>query len=170
MPSRTMPHPERLADTSAIVALAECEPEYDVLIVSRRPPRSPPLNVGRVDPNGDWRPYEGAYYLEISCRVRNSPVRLCSLNVANDTGDAGPSLFDEDCGEDDLDGFFIHPESPTAIRIPNAGCGQFWIEFAYGKWLYPRLHNDRLALLNEEVRSLATATFGTAFIEACSWH
>jgi hypothetical protein len=77
--------------------------------------------------------------------------------------------FDVDCGEDERDGLFVHPEAPNGILIPNAGCGQFWVEFEYGKWLYPRLKGRSVNLLSPAVTNLATKIFGAQFIEACSW-
>ena len=70
--TRTMRHSERLTDTFQIVGLAETEQEYDVSVVSRARPAIPPLDIGRPDAGNGWRRWEGAYYLEIRCRVRDS--------------------------------------------------------------------------------------------------
>jgi hypothetical protein len=173
MPSRRRPHREDLSAVSQAVALAEQEQEYDVSVESTAPPTHPPLDVGAVDKNGDWQRWEEAYYLAIRCRVRNCAVRLCPLKIGEDPNhrpvDAYIPTFDEDCAEDELDGLFEHPLPSDPILIRNAGCARFWIEFEYGKWLYPRLKNNGVDVLDQAVVNAATDIFGTAFIEACLW-
>lgn len=173
MPSRRRQRAEHLSATSQIVALAEQEQEYDVSVVGTVPPTHPPLDIGGLGKDGTWQSWAGPYHLAIFCRVRNSLVRLCYLKSGEDPNgpphDIGIPTFDEDCAEGELDGLFVHPLSPSPIRIPNAGCGRFWIEFEYGKWLYPKLTNDSVALLDPGVTRLAAETFGTAFVEACLW-
>jgi hypothetical protein len=173
MPSRRRQRAEHLSAASQIAALAEQEPEYDVSIVSTVPPTHPPLEIGGIEKDGTWQAWTAHYHLGIHCRVRNSLVRLCYLKSGEDPNGPLPEIwipmFDEDCSEDELDGFFEHPLSPSPIRVPKAGCGRFWIEFEYGKWLYPKLKNDSVVLLDLDVTRLATETFGTAFVEACSW-
>ena len=140
MPSRRRPRAEHLSAASQIVPLAEQEQEYDVSVVSTLPPTNPPLDIGGVDEKGTWQSWAEPYHLEICCRVRESLVRLCHLKSGEDpnTPDFWNPKFDEDCTDDESEGFFEHPLLPSPIRIPNAGCGRFWIEFEYGKWLYPR--------------------------------
>ncbi len=168
---RRRPRAEHLSAASQIVPLAEQEQEYDVSVVSTLPPTNPPLDIGGVDEKGTWQSWAEPYHLEICCRVRESLVRLCHLKSGEDpnTPDFWNPKFDEDCTDDESEGFFEHPLLPSPIRIPNAGCGRFWIEFEYGKWLYPRPKNDGVALLAPEVTRLAAETFGTAFVEACLW-
>ena len=79
------------------------------------------------------------------------------------------SVFGEDFAEDESDGFFEHPLSPSPIYVAGASCARFWIEFEHGKWLYPRLRNGSVAALDQNIIDLATEVFGTTFVEACSW-
>ena len=160
MPSRRRPRAEHLSGASQIVALADQEQEYDVSVASTVQPTNPPLDIGSVDEKGTWQSWAEPYHLEICCRVRSSLVRLCYFKQGE---------FDEDCTEDESEGFFEHPLLPSPVRIPNAGCGRFWIEFEYGKWLYPRPKNDGVALLAPDVTRLAAEIFGTPFVEACLW-
>jgi len=175
-PPRMRSKREVVPSTSNAAQLAEQEREYDVAVVSTSAPTKSPLDIGCIK-NGIWQAWTEPYHLEIRCCVREALVRLSFFKpgenpnapltdefIANYT-----PKFDEDCGEGDQDGLFVHPEAPNGIHVPNAGCGMFWIEFEYGKWLYPRLKGDDLALLAPAVTDLARKTFGTDFIEACSW-
>jgi hypothetical protein len=178
-PPRKRSMREQVPTTSRAVALTEQEQEFDISVASTLPPTNPPLDIGCADDNGTWQSWTEPYHLRICCSVRKSPVRLCLFkpgdapnapltNIADFITNITPQ-FDEDCAEDEKDGLFVHPEAPDGIVIPNAGCGTFWVEFEYGKWLYPRLKDDSLALLNPVVIEWATEAFGTHFIEACSW-
>jgi len=176
---RKRPRREQVPTTSRAVTLAEQEQEYDILVTSTIPPANPPLNIGCADKGGNWQSWTGPYHLQICCHVRRSLVRLSLFkpgdapnapltDIANFITDNTPQ-FDEDCTEDERDGLFVHPNARDGIVIPNAGCGTFWVEFEYGKWLYPRLKGDDLALLDPAVTDLARRTFETDFVEACSW-
>jgi len=77
-------------------------------------------------------------------------------------------IFDEDCSVDDGEGSFVHPEQ-AGIRIPKAGCSTFWIEFRYGKLIFPLLKEGSLDLLDHSIVALARKTFGQDFVQACHW-
>jgi hypothetical protein len=170
-PSRKIEAPTAVTSFSEISALADREAEYDVLVEGDGQPRHPPCHVGHID-GGIWRPMEGPYHLEIRCRVRRRVVRLYSLESPDDLHkpldiSKFRSRFDEDCEVEERDGLFVHPEV-GALWISHAGCGTFWIEFQYGKWLFPRLRGNRVQLLDKSLIKFAESTFGTAFVEACN--
>jgi hypothetical protein len=173
MPSRRVDRPQQLADLTQITGLATDQPEYDVWVECVGVPRNPPLDIGHVE-NGAWKKTNDPYHLEIRCRVRARIVRLYSLRSEEAlhgppaSATFEPIFTDEDCDLDEHDGLFVHPEI-GAIRIPNAGCGTFWIEFNYGKFVFPRVKDKGVNLLEESIVNLATATFGTDFVQACSW-
>ena len=140
---------------------------YDVSIAGEGLARNPPLDMGYND-DGVWKPINGPYYHEIRCSVRANIVRLpfadseTALNAPSDPANFSPR-FDEDCA-----GVFAHPEIGT-IRIPNAGRAIFWVEFNYGKHIYPRLGSKGINLLTEQVTRLAREAFATEFVQACTW-
>jgi hypothetical protein len=174
-PSRKRAKPRRLSKTSQIVRLARNVDEYDVSVVSEGLPEVPPLDVGYME-GGVWKPMGDPYYLEVACHVRAQTVRLSILDSAEEMHKR-PDLsnldlavrFGEDCPANDSVGFFVHPESSEAIRVGNAGCGMFWIEFEYGKSIFPRLHENNLRLLKPEIENLAAETFQTEFVQGCLW-
>jgi len=171
-PSRRVKPLTKSFDLSQLVELAANQTEYDVSIVGEGLPRNPPLDIGYSE-NGEWKTMNSPYHLEIRCRVRAHIVRLHYLENETEL-DAPPDLlnfrprFDEDCTLDDRDGVFVHPEA-GAIRIPNAGCGMFWLEFNYGKHIFPRLGHNGVNLLTESVTKLAQNAFATDFVQACNW-
>jgi hypothetical protein len=171
-PSRRIERPLPMADTAQIAELAAHQAEYDLTITGEGVPAVAALAIGYVDEN-QWKPANCPYYHETSCRVRNHVVRLCvlvneeDLHRPLDLANYRPR-FGEDCSADERDGVFVHPEA-GAITIPNAGCGTFWIEFNYGKLVFPRLKNDSVDLLDDSVVNLAREAFDCDFVQACSW-
>ena len=172
LPSRKKEKPEALESTHKIIERASNHREYDVAIVSDGAPLAPPCAVGYVE-NDTWKPMTEAYHLEICCRVRDHVVRLSmiggeeELHEPPDFSKWQPT-FDEDCSADEREGFFVHPQK-EGIRIPNAGSGTFWIEFRYGKFLFPLLRNNSLNLLDDSIVQSARKTFGGDFVQACQW-
>jgi hypothetical protein len=172
MPSRRRDRPQQLGDVTQITGLATDQPEYDVWVECVGAPRNPPLDIGHVE-NDAWKKMDDPYHLEIRCRVRARIVRLFRLQSEEQLHRPPASanmelIFDEDCDLNEHDGLFVHPEL-GAIRIPNAGCGTFWIEFNYGKFIFPRVKDKSVNLMQESIVNLAKTTFGTEFVQACNW-
>jgi len=172
MPSRKVGPPRTLASTSEIVERVSGDREYQISIVSEGLPSNRPCLIGHVE--GEmWKPMTEAYHQEIRCCVRDHIVRLSmahteeELHQPLDLSKWQP-ILDEDCSDDDREGVFAHPQK-TGIRIPNAGCGKFWIEFRYGKFIFPMLKNGGLDLLDDSLVNLARKTFGGDFVQACHW-
>jgi hypothetical protein len=169
--TRRVAHSRQLSAVPHILAEDESQ-EYDVFVASGVPPSNPPLNVGFPE-NGVWQPWSKPYWLQIVIRVRNSLVRLYYPQRNDDPESLRRGYrippFDQDCDENELDGIFQHPDYPEAIGVPYGGCGRFWVEFEYGKWLYPKLEGGCLRLLHPDLTRLAIDTFGTEFVEGCSW-
>jgi hypothetical protein len=85
-----------------------------------------------------------------------------------DPQDCSP-LFDEDCsGDENAGGVFVHPECGPR-KLAQAGCARFWVEFATGKLVFPRLTGDNLELLPPDFVSLAQTAFETDFVQASHW-
>jgi hypothetical protein len=171
-PSRKIERPIPAKSLSELLGLAEGVSEFDVMAGAEGLPRHPPCNVGYID-NETWRPIDRPHELEICCRMRRRAVRLYSLETPDDLHrppdfSKTQPRFDEDCEAEERDGVFVHPEA-GAFWISNAGCGTFWIEFRYGKWLFPRLKDNRIQILDKSVIDLAQSTFETDFVEACNW-
>lgn len=171
-PSRRIEKPETLSSLSQFIEHAAGQREYDIAISGEGVPPAPPLAIGYVE-NDTWNPMAGAYHLEIRFRVRSNIVRLYLLESENDLH-RPPDLskfrprFGEDCSVGEREGIFVHPES-GAIRIPNAGCGTFWIEFKFGKFIFPRLRDHGVNTLDDSIVTLARRAFNCDFVQACDW-
>lgn len=172
MPSRKVEQPQILTGASQIVEYASNQREYDAVISSEGTPAVSPCSVGYVE-NERWIPVVDDYHLEIRCRVRKNVVKLSMLE-SEDELDRPADLakwqprFDEDCSIDERDGISVHPEI-GGIRITNAGCATFWIEFKYGKFIFPLSKENGLNILDNSIITLARKTFGVDFVQASQW-
>jgi hypothetical protein len=178
--SRKIERPITATSFSEFLALADGEAEYDVMVAAEGLPRHPPCDVGYID-GKSWRVIDRPHALEICCRVRRRVVRLYSLESPDDLRrpldfSKVQFRFDEDCdAKEERDGLFVHPEAGP-LCISHAGSGTFWIEFRYGKWLFPRLTGNPteiketgIRILNQSTIDLAQKAFETDFVEACNW-
>lgn len=172
LPSRRAEQPQILSAASQIIEQAANQREYDVTISGEGVPSVPPCIVGYVEKD-TWKPFTEPYHHEVRCRVRGNIVRLYSLESEKDLVEPPDFTkiqprFGEDCSADEREGIFVHPEL-GAIRIPNAGCGSFWVEFNYGKFIFPRLRNNTVNVLDDSILALARKAFGADFVQACNW-
>jgi len=173
LPSRRAEKAKQLASAARIVDHATDQSEYDVSLSGTGIPSAPPLQIGYVEGSSWKKAMDGAYHLEISCRVRAHTVGLSHFEREEDMH--GPPdiskyrpRFDEDCSDEKQPGLFFHPEL-GAVRIPNASCASFWIEFNYGKFIFPRASAGSVSVLSDSVLNLARKTFGQEFVQACHW-
>ena len=121
--------------------------------------------------DGQWQPWQDAYCLDLIFHVRNSLVYV-SYRIEGKAVQPSADYWnpvDEDCTDNDAVGLFWHPESSDPIRIPHAGCARAWIEVGLGKWLYPRLRDGAVNLLDQRAADLARQVFEGDFVEACEW-
>jgi hypothetical protein len=172
MPSRKIGQPQTISAITQIVECVSSQREYHLSISSQGVPVVPPCEVGYVE-NDAWKPMREACHQEIRCCVRDHVVRLSMVNSEEELHQPldlskWQPIFDEDCSVDDHEGIFVHPQQ-AEFRIPNAGCSTFWIEFRYGKFVFPLLKNGGLNLLNDAIVTLARKTFSKEFVQACLW-
>jgi hypothetical protein len=66
------------------------------------------------------------------------------------------------------DGYFHNPHTMEIIKVPQAGCSRFWIQFELGKFLCPAVNNS-LELLNPAIVKEAKNVFGIEFVQGCYW-
>jgi hypothetical protein len=172
MPSRRAERAKQLASPAEIVGHVTNHAEYDVILDGKGIPAAPPLQVGYVEGSA-WKAMDTEYDLEIRCRVRTHTVGLTHIDREDDVH--GPPdiskyrpIFDENASNEQRSGLFIHPEIGV-IRIPKAACASFWIEFNYGKFVFPRAPTGSVDLLSTGVLKLARTAFNQEFVQACNW-
>ena len=172
-PPRSREKPLVFSTVPELVTLAESYPEYDLSIVPSDSPIRPPLLIGYVE-SDQWQPMEGNYHLEIRLRIRSTSVFISRFKSEQDVDrpldfkNLPSPRFDEDCTTSATKGVFVHPESGP-FTLPYGGCGRFWIEFNYGKSIFPRLVDESVRILDDETLTFAQETFAIAFVQACNW-
>jgi hypothetical protein len=116
-----------------------------------------------------------SYEFQISCYLRPDVV---STSAVNEDDLDRPSLAEEaetlvlqgeTCSASSRTGFFFNPYTQEVIRVPGAGCARFWIEFGFGKWLFPEMKNNSLDLLPANVVGAAQQIFGGRYLQGCCW-
>ncbi len=85
--------------------------------------------------------------------------------------EAGPNirnvpLFGTPCGPDDDLGIFPNPWTGEAVEVPHAGCARFWIEFEFGKLIYPKVGKN-FEFLSSSIVAEAEQCFRTKFVQGC---
>ena len=173
MPSRIRADEHTIEELPSLADLANEHTEYSVCLRSNQNPDNPPLIVGCDDSDG-WTPFDDNYNLEIAIEMRNHLVRLAQLDSEQqldaplDPDNLPAPIFDEDCTADCTSGVFVHPEL-GAYKLSQGGCASFWIEFRYGKFIYPRAVDESVNVLRSEMAELTHNVFKKTFIEASHW-
>lgn len=146
--------------------------EYEVSLTTEKKPKLPPLEIGTDYETGEWEPFDKAYAFELLCCARESAVTLSFVekpkSLKANPEDLIPAEFGEDSKKGRCDGYFVHPEAGV-LKVAGAGCGRFWVEMQYGKFLYPRLKNKKVDVLAKPFVKLVEETMGCKFLQGCSW-
>ncbi|MDZ4779210.1 MAG: hypothetical protein SGJ19_03050 [Planctomycetia bacterium] len=110
----------------------------------------------------------GPYYLSVTCRVSST---LCSTShdVSVDATSRGTAPYGTPVDQSSLIGFFANPHTGRCIEVANAGSARFWIEFQFGKFLFPAFDDDSLVIVNPVIVSAAERCFRTSFAQGCFW-
>ncbi|WP_254507623.1 hypothetical protein [Anatilimnocola floriformis] len=148
---------KKLKDLAAVTKAIDGADDFEVTLEGKGPPPLPALEFD----------FEGAYEFQVKCALRAEVVST------SDWHDEMPikqqvEFFDRPCSPKNRLGIFHHPETLQVIQVPKAGCARFWIEFEYGKMLFPAI-KDRLDLLEPKIVAAAVKAFGVKFVQGCRW-
>ena len=112
--------------------------------------------------------FDEPYHLEVRCLVFADLHSTSDLHEeSNSVSEAIP--YGEMCPMALERGLFSNPHDLKVIEVADAGCVRFWIEFEFGKFLFPKIEGDNLSLLNPVIVETAVRTFGIAFVQGCWW-
>ena len=100
----------------------------------------------------------------VGCEVRPTAVSTSDWWGDNQSG-LNALLFDDPQSPLREDGVFTNPWTDERIIVPKAGHARFWVQFGFGKWLYPRLMNG-FEELDPSLVSAAETCFGCKLIQA----
>jgi hypothetical protein len=139
--------------TTDLLSLIGALQQYAVVLDGKGPPPLSPFPLLFND-----SPFTENYGFTVRCVSRPQPVSMFDSN--------SPELpsFGEPCERHDEAGLFRHPVSNELIKVAHAGCARFWIEFEFGRWLMPQIH-DSLAILDSRIATLAAVVFGLEFAQ-----
>jgi hypothetical protein len=121
--------------------------DFEAQVSGEGRPRLPPIEIDFAEP----------YYLGVTCFV-SSTLRCTSM-----------ASYGKQCDGHSAIGIFQHPETLETIEVPGAGAARFWIEFEFGKFVFPKFSDRNLELLDLEIVEAAEDAFGGQFVQGCCW-
>jgi len=126
--------------------------DYYLEISGKGPAQYPPFKLYLAsDPK--WRSeITSEYFYAVIFNFREASVSMSEPG------------FLKPCGSPSNNGISRNPWNTSVIKVPNAACTRFWIEFMFGNWLVPKIERS-LDLLPSEIPQLATESFGVGFAQ-----
>jgi hypothetical protein len=114
----------------------------------------------------DGVPFEGTYLCTVSCELRSRAVSTSAWDV-----EAGPNTrdvpeFGSPCKGVVPKGIFPNPWTGVPIEVEGAGCARFWVEFEFGKFIYPKAA-DTLNVMRHAIVRGVEECFETSFAQGC---
>ena len=148
---------DKLKDLAAVPAALKRLNDYIATVSGKGPPKLPAFEFE----------YKGVYDFLVHCWLRAEVVST------SDWHDEGPvtqevEFFGQPCSPNNRLGIFHNPNTLEVIQVQGAGCARFWIEFEYGKMLFPPIE-DRLDLIEPAIVEVAERDFGIKFVQGCHW-
>lgn len=126
--------------------------DYDLAMSGKGPAQLPPFAL-YTNKGGREVEFADAYAYEVRGRLRSQIVST-----------SGTPEFGQPCSPASRTGTFSHPNTGSPIDVPNSGCARFWIEFEFGKWLFPKVA-DNFNVLESAIVKVATEVFNTSFAQ-----
>lgn len=171
------------ADADLSAALVGLD-DYNVQLSGEGPPGLPPFALwlhdvqprtgkGRLESQDDdcrMIPFdsEKTYGFTLECCLRAEVVSTSDRHEVAPPGHQMPAFCQPDRSHNRI-GIFHHPCTNKIIEVPGAGCARFWIQFEFGKWLFPNIE-DSLNLVDPSIVELAKTSLGTDFLQGCYWY
>jgi len=114
----------------------------------------------------DGVPFEENYICIARCELRPEAVSTSAWDV-----EAGPNTrdvptFGSVCKNPIRNGTFPNPWTGDVIEVADAGCARFWIEFEFGRFIYPKV-TDSLEVMSPEIVLGAERCFRTKLVQGC---
>ena len=116
----------------------------------------------------DGVPFDENYICTVRCELRPEVVSTSAWDV-----EAGPNIrnvptFGSVCNNAIRNGIFPNPWTWDVIEVADAGCARFWIEFEFGRFIYPKV-TDSLEVMNPAIVLGAERCFRTKFAQGCNF-
>lgn len=152
-------NPERFED---IPVLIEDSEHYTVMQSGQWVGKDRPLVLLKTD----GLPFEENYICTVRCELRPEVVSTSAWDVEAGPNTRNVPTFGLACKNVAWNGIFPNPWTRDVIEVANAGCARFWIEFEFGKFIYPKI-TDNLEVMSPAVVLGAEKCFQTKFAQGC---
>ena len=155
-PQRSSERPESLA---AIAGFIEGAEHYTIQLPGQWQPEHRPIDLFRTNTRAL---FEDVYLCTASCELRPKAVSTSAWDL-----EAGPNIrnvpmFGSDCESEMGVGIFPNPWTGEVIEVEHAGCARFWIEFEFGRFIYPKMSKG-IEAFNPAIVAVAEKCFYTRF-------
>jgi hypothetical protein len=128
--------------------------DYEVILTGEGPAALPPFEIWAISVDG-FNPHTKPYAYEIKCSLRKAPISMTDY-----PGIGTP------CSSAENLAIFHNRITGANIRVRDAACARFWVEFNLGSWLFPNI-TDSLAILPPSIVDVAQSCFSIAFAQGC---
>lgn len=133
-------------------------PDYDIEVSGMGRPKLPPVAIDFTEP----------YFVGVTCFV-SSALRSTSDFHEESAAKKDVVSYGELCTAPAITGVFSNPCNLEVIEVPDAGSARFWVQFEFGKFLFPKIADGNLELLDPTIVEAAATIFGVPFIQGCYW-
>lgn len=114
----------------------------------------------------DGVPYEENYICDVRCELRPEAVSTSDWDEEVGPNTRNVPMFGSPCKNAVRKGTFPNPWTGEVIEVPDAGCARFWIDFEFGKFIYPKV-TDSLDVMTPAIVLGAQRCFRTKFAQGC---
>jgi hypothetical protein len=114
----------------------------------------------------DGSAYEGDCVCTVRCELRPEAVSTSAWDVEAGPNTRNVPTFGSVCEDVVKNGIFADPWTGKAMEVANAGCARFWIEFEFGRFIYPKV-TDGLDIFSPAIVSGAERCFRAKFAQGC---
>lgn len=150
---------ERFEDIPALLGGSE---HYTVAQSGQWVGKDRPVDLFKTD----GVPYEENYICTLRCELRPEVVSTSAWDVEAGPNTRNVPTFGSVCKNAVRNGIFPNPWTGNVIEVADAGCARFWIEFEFGRFIYPKI-TDGLKVLSPTIVLGAEQCFHTKFAQGC---
>ena len=149
---------KRLASVSEIADSVAKLTDYEIEVSGEGKPTLPPISVE----------FEENYFVGVTLFV--SSKLISTSDYHQESGEERNAVpYGKPCENIVATGLFNDPHTNQLIEVAGEGCARFWTQFELGKFLFPKIADGNLEILNPAVAKAAKAIFGASFVQGCYW-
>jgi hypothetical protein len=151
-----------IESTNEIPPLIESLDEYQVGASGEWSQGTAPL----VLLNTDTTPFSENPICDVICNIRPGPVSTSAWDLEAGTNVRNVPQFGSPWNGESTIGIFPNPWTGEVIEVPNAAAARFWIEFEFGKFIYPKIEKS-LDVFSPPLVRMAEECFQTNLVQGC---